>query len=214
MISRALACAAVFCLSAPALLLGGADDTAFLTWSGSKAQQIVRTVRVDGRVGPALNLRMLHTERSYNYKLRATWLTPDVVKATARLIQLAEHLTDAETQALVAETTHVDGTVVLIEIDPREGSGVIPLDWVATLRSQGAETRLARGVVRPELKVLRAYSGGFRRDYNYDVFLVEFPLQASDGKPLLDAASGQIELVVRIHDKEGRVTWPIPTSIR
>ena len=39
-------------------------------------------------MGGWLDTRILSTEHSYNYKLRATWLTPEVIRATARLAQV------------------------------------------------------------------------------------------------------------------------------
>jgi hypothetical protein len=53
-----------------------------------------------------------------------------------------------------------------------------------------------------------------RRNYDYDRFWVAFPLVGSDGAPLVAEAAARATLVVRIHDKEGRVEWPVPSSIR
>lgn len=43
---------------------------------------------------------------------------------------------------------------------------------------------------------------------------VENPLVTGDSRPLFTAADVEAELVVRIYDREGRVQWPIPLSIR
>ena len=47
-------------------------------------------------MGGWLDTRILSTEHSYNYKLRATWLTPEVIRATARLAQVRNWLSVEE----------------------------------------------------------------------------------------------------------------------
>jgi len=49
-----------------------------------------------------------------------------VIQATARLLQLSERLSDGQVEELVREATAAGDVVILVEIDPREGSGVIP----------------------------------------------------------------------------------------
>jgi hypothetical protein len=71
-----------------------------------------------------------------------------------------------------------------------------------------------KGIQKPELRNLRALSAAFRRDYDYEVFWVVFPLRRPDGTVLLADMDREAELVVRIANKEGRVKWPIPDSIR
>ncbi len=142
-------------------------------------------MRVNGKVGKGMDFRVLHTEHSYNYKLRATWLTPEVIDATARLRQLAEALTDEQTRTLIEEAHMPGNTVVLVEIDPREGSGVIPRDWIAFLGPKGADDKpdkAVRGISETRLREAKALGGGARRDYNYDVFWVVFPLVTTEGK--------------------------------
>src|SRR5690606_34086712 len=146
-----------------------------------------------------------------NYKLAATWLTPDVIRAGARLLQLRSRLSDAETRALVAEAAAVPGTVVMVEIDPREGSGVIPNDWEAFLQPKGRPDRAVRGVVNPRLRDVKALAGVLRRNYDYDRFWVTFPLD-KEGSAVF-SGPGLAELVVRIHDKEGRVEGPVPAAV-
>jgi hypothetical protein len=87
-------------------------------------------MRVNGQVGGSFDFRITHTERSYNYKLRATWFTPEAARAAARLAQLSERLSDDQTQAIVDEIERVRGTIIMVELDPREGSGIIPLEWL------------------------------------------------------------------------------------
>lgn len=105
----------------------GASDV-YLTWPASTAESIGRAMRATGRVGGFFDFRVKSTNKSYNYKLRATWLTPDVIRATARLEQLRNRLSEEATRRLVVEAEGAGDTVVLVEIDPREGSGVIPRD--------------------------------------------------------------------------------------
>lgn len=189
----------------------------YLTWTAAHAEKVGRSSRVNGRVGGAFDLRMLHTDRSYNYKLRATWLTPEVIRATARLAQLADLLSNAETDGLVKQAEAVGDTVILVEIDPREGSGVIPLDWSAYLGPSGVplkEAAFARGRNLPGMRDTRALQGVFRRDYNYEMFWVAFPLRSESGAPLFDSSVSEAELVVRIYNKEGRVKWPVPEYLR
>lgn len=207
--------ALVYCVLA---LLGsaqGADD-AWLSWTGSQAQAIGKAAYVQGRVGGIFDTRLLKTERSYNYKLAATWMTPDVIRAAARTLQLAQRLSDGEAKVLVADAEAAGGTVVMVEIDPREGSGVIPDDWSAFLgpAGEGREGSGVRGANTPKLRDVKALSGVLRRNYDYDRFWVVFPLRRSDGTLLLAPGVTQAELVVRIADREGRVKWPVPPSFK
>jgi len=190
---------------------------AFLSWSSSFSRSTIDRMREDGRVGGFFDTRILSTNRSYNYKLTATWLTPEVIRASARLSQFQNFLSDDETKHLVSEAEEAGDTVVLVEIDPREGSGVIPLDWVAMLRPKGPtadpQGLRARGVSMPQLRRLPALSGRLPRDYAYDRFWVVFPLTNEQGRPLFSASTREAELVIRIYEKEGRVTWNVPPSI-
>ena len=78
---------------------------------------------------------------------------------------------------------------------------------------QGAAQNVT-GRDTPELRNIKALAGAARRDYNYDVFLVVFPLKNNDGKPVFGPEAQEAELVVHIYDKEGTVRWPIPEAIR
>lgn len=113
---------------------GSGADRSYLTWTAARATQVGRSTRVNGRVGGAFDFRITHTEHAYNYKIRATWLTSEVIRATARLAQLSERLSDEQTEVLVSEAEAAGDAVILVEIDPREGSGVIPPEWIATLQ--------------------------------------------------------------------------------
>jgi hypothetical protein len=130
---------------------------------------------------------------------------------------LSQRLNQQQTQALVREAEGVADTVVLVEIDPREGSGIVPREWLAFLQPEGAAREEPAGVpgtVVPELAKLPALAGVFRRDFNYDAFWVTFPLTLSDGKALFPNEVNSAELVVEIFNKRGSVTWPIPESVR
>lgn len=212
---RASAVAALLVVSA---LCGRAQapDDEYLTWSVQRAEAIGRAFYQKGRVGGWFDTRLLKTDRSYNYKLAATWLTPEAIRASARLAQLQSRMTDAETRALVLEADAAGDTVVMVEIDPREGSGVIPLDWDAFLQPQraGGTPPSARGVSQPKLRDVKALAGVLRRNYDYDRFWIVFPLWTSSGQPLFTAADSEAEVVVRIHNQEGRVRFAIPPSVR
>ena len=189
-------------------------ESVYLGWSAQQAEAIGKQAYQRGRVGGIFDTRILKTERSYNYKLAATWLTPEVVRATARLAQLRSRYSDDETRRLVHDAEAVADTVVMVEIDPREGSGVIPLDWEAFLQPKDAPARAVRGENAPALREVPALAGVLRRNYDYDRFWVKFPLRTRDGKPLFTDGDAKAELIVRILDKEGRVSWPIPKSIK
>ena len=57
-------------------------------------------------------------------------------------------------------------------------------------------------------------SGIAQRDYAYDMFWVVFPLHDEKGVALLSQSISEMELTVGINGKQGKVTWPIPDSIR
>lgn len=208
---------AIVVVLAAAILHAQADD--YLTWPATRADALAKGMYHKGRVGGFFDTRLLKTERSYNYKLAAIWLSPDVIRAAARLQQLSLQMSPEATRGLVAEAEAkaVGATIVMVEIDPREGSGVIPSEWVALLQPtfpDGRVGRSARGVNTPDLRTLPVLAGGVRRNYDYDRFWMVFALTHDDGQPVLPPDATGAELVVRIHDKEGRVAWPIPASIR
>jgi hypothetical protein len=189
----------------------------FLSWTEQQALKIGESMRATGRVGGFWDSRIRHTEQSYNYKLRATWLTPEVIRAAARLSQLRDRLSVDRTLALVTEAEAAGDTVVLVEIDPREGSGVIPIDWQCFLEPAGLPGGAAHpvtGVSSPRLRNVKALAGIAQRDYDYDVFWMVFRLFDEKGDSIFPESAVQAELVVRIGEKEGRVSWAIPASIR
>jgi hypothetical protein len=52
-----------------------------------------------------------------------------------------------------------------------------------------------------------------QRDYAYEIFWLTFPLIDKGAKVLPDAVK-EAELVVTIYGKTGKVSWPVPQSIR
>lgn len=204
----------VACLAVGALAQG---DEAWLTWSAARADGIGRAARVQGRVGGYFDTRILSTNSSYNYKLAATWLNPEVIRASARMAQLTDALGAEEAKRLIAEAETPEHTVVMVEIDPREGSGVIPNDWVATLHpvsTKGQVSSGSRGRLDQELREVRALAGTVKRNYDYDRFWLVFPLQQADALALIQPDTVQLELVVRISGKEGRVRWPVSAAAK
>lgn len=194
-----------------------AQDIEYLSWTAKQAERIGKSMRVSGRVGSLFGFRGLSTERAANYKLRATWLTPEVIRATARLEQLKRRLSEQQVRALVAEADVKEFTVILVELDPNEGSGVIPLDWGAFLqpkRLAPGQPGATAGISSPKLREFRALSGVVERNYDYDRFWVVFPLISDEGRPLFSDSVPEAELVVRVHNMEGKVSWRIPESIR
>ena len=116
---------------------------------------------------------------------------------------------------LLHEAEAAADTIVMVELDPREGSGVIPLDWAAYLQPKGAAPDAGRAVAGTLLKSARdnpALAGVEKRDYDFDVFVLGFPLHDSDRRFVLTGAT-EAELVIRINSSEGRVSWPVPESI-
>ena len=100
---------------------GGAATPAeqYLSWTASQAQTIGEAAYKQGRVGGFWDGRILKTERAYNYKLAATMLSPQAIRATARLLQLRGRLTSAQTRDLVAEAEGAGGTVVMVDRSAR-----------------------------------------------------------------------------------------------
>jgi len=193
-----------------------AEGDSFLNWTDEYCISIGKAMTAKGRVGGFYwGVRIRHTERSYNYKLRATWFTPDMIRANARLEQRRNRLTDEQTRALVSEAESIGDTVILVEIDPSQGSGVIPLEWQAYLQPKGLKENdegAVSGIQSPSLRKVKALAGVTQRDYAYDQFWLVFPLTKEKVSVFSDAHK-QAELIVIIYDREGRVEWTIPSSI-
>jgi hypothetical protein len=189
------------------------DD--YLSWDINRCREIIKTMWGKGKVGAGQGL--IHTERAHSYKLRATWLTPEVMRASARMLQIGNRLTDEATRALITEAEAIGDTVMIVDIDPREGSGVIPNDWQVFLQSKSEKKvpgNPVSGVSTNKLRDVKVIASAVMRDYDYDRFYVIFPLKNEKGESVLPDSAQEAELVVRIYDKEGKVTWKIADSIR
>lgn len=194
----------------------------YLSWNSRKVKIVSDSMYGKGRVGRwgifCYHCRLLKTDQSTGYKLRAMWFTPEVIRASARQEQLKRRLPDDKVRKMVQEAEAVGDTVIMVEIDPDEGSGVIPLDWDAFFGPKRGkeldENYFVYGVNKRKLRKLKALTSVRRRNYDYDRFWVIFPLLMEDGTPLFSAEDSEAALVVSIYGREGIVRWKIPASIR
>jgi hypothetical protein len=196
-------------------LAASSQNEEYANWSAKQAKEMALTMRHKGRV--KAGMRWIHTERAVNYEVRATWFTPEVIRASARLEQIGNRLTDDVTKAFVTEAEAVGDTVFMIEIDPNEGSGVIPGNWQAFLQPKSLKQETSgavAGINSPKLRDIKVLSGVDKRDYDYDVYWMVFPLLTPKGEPLFLSSDKEAELIVRINNKEGKIAFPIPESIR
>ena len=137
------------------------------------------------------------------------------MRASARLMQLGQRLLEEETQRLVSEAEEGGDIIFMVELDPDEGSGVIPRDWAVYLQPKGAEPGLlAEGSDTPRLRQVRALNGVLPRNYDYDRFFIVFSFFAKNGEPLFAASVSEAELIVRIHGKEKRLRFTVPLSVK
>jgi len=186
----------------------------FLTWDRKTAFSIGEAWLAKGRAGGFFDGRILETNKSYNYKLRATLMSPEAIRAAARMEQIRNRLTDDETKNLVAEAEQED-LVILVEIDPREGSGVIPNNWRAFIQAKNsADNESIRGVDKNSLRNYKALQSVIKRDYDYDLFWVSFSFTSKNGVPLWKSVPNELELIVGINEKEGRVRWKVTNELR
>ena len=188
----------------------------YLSWTSRQAFNIGTKWRVAGRVGWGSRSNPFSSENCF-YDVRATLMTAEAIRAAARLEQLRRHFTDAETQELVMEAEKIDGLVAIIEINPREGSGIIPLTWNALLQPKGAKEGSPLsilGINRPDLRQFRALTTVAPRNYDYDVFWLVFPMKDREGKGIWDTPPDTIEIVINIGEKHGRMCWRVNDSLR
>ena len=208
----------VLCNSVSAQGSASTLDKDFLSWNEKEAVKYGEVWRVNGRIGGYFDTRILSTDKSFNYKLRATLMSPEAIRATARFEQIRNSLTNEETLDLVAKAESENSLVIVVEVDPREGSGVIPNDWRGLLQTSKAmgesSNRTIRGLKKQSLREVTALKGVAKRDYNYDVFWITFPLKDENGKPYWTTVPAEIELVVGIYNKEGRVVWKVSDDLR
>jgi hypothetical protein len=207
----------ILCTSMAIVAQSPADN--FLTWTASQAEAIGKSMRENGKAGGngIFDTRIISTNKALNYHLRATLMTPDVIRAAARILQLKERLTNDQTKKIVKDAEEAGNLVIMIEIDPNEGSGVIPLDWRVFLQPKGLKPGsegAITGLKAPHLRKMPALSGVYGRNYEYDVFWVTFPLVDEHKKPLLAGDVQDIQLIVGIYSSEARISWKMPESIR
>src|SRR5688572_18827051 len=93
-----------------------ADPDAYLKWTAAEANSIGKATREGGKAGGFFDTRIIGTNKAINYKLRATLMTPEVIRAAARMRQLQDRLTDEQTRAIVAKADSARDIVVMVEI--------------------------------------------------------------------------------------------------
>lgn len=191
-------------------------DESYFSLNAEQIKKIGETWRVKGRVGGFFDTRIRDTDKSINFKLRATLMSPEMIRATAKFEQLRNALTDDETRSIVKDAEQGDYLVVLVEVDPLEGSGIIPPDWRVILKSKNnPETnRPIKGVEKSSLRNVKGLSGVFKRDYDYDMFWMTFPLKDNNGKPFWESVPVELELTVGIYSKEGKVSWSVSEPLQ
>ena len=215
MVKTSLTLILLLCLSSASFAQQSQNED-YLSWTSKQAFNIGTKWRVAGRAGWGSRLDLFSSENCF-YDVRATLMTSEAIRAAARLEQLRRHFTDAETRELVAEAEKIPGLVAIIEINPREGSGIIPLNWYAMLQPKGAkeDSPLAIvGINRPDLRQFRALSTVKPRNYDYDVFWVVFPLKDPQGRRIWETPPDTLEIVINIRDKHGRMSWHVNDSLR
>lgn len=195
--------------------LGSSDE--YLSWNLKQAEKIGQSTVKEGRSGSSFDFRLMGQDKAFTYQVRATVFTPEVIRASARAEQIRNRLSADETRAMVAEAEATGDLVMMIEIDPAEGSGVVPLDWRVFLQPggfvPGGEGAIT-GIKSPHLRNAKVFRGVTKRDYEYDVFWVAFPLLNKNNKPVFSEQVSTFELFIGFYKKEGKITWPISPSLR
>ena len=189
----------------------------YLTWNLKQAEKIGQSTVKEGRSGSSFDFRIMGQDKAFTYQVRATVFTPEVIRASARFEQITNRLGADDARKLVADAEAAGDLVMMIEIDPAEGSGVVPLDWRVFLQPGGfvpGNDGAVAGTKAPYLRNEKVFRGVTKRDYEYDVFWVVFPLVNKNKKPLFDDSVTAFELMVGIYKKEGKITWPISPSMR
>ena len=194
---------------------GASED--YLTWNLKQAEKIGQSTVKEGRSGSSFDFRIMSQDRAFTYQVRATVFTPEVIRASARFEQITNRLNADDARAMVAEGEAAGDLIMMIEIDPAEGSGVVPLDWRVFLQPGGfvpVSDGAVAGIKSPHLRNIKVFRGVAKRDYEYDVFWVVFPLLDKNGRPVFSDSVSNMELFVGIYKKEGKISWPISPSLR
>ena len=187
----------------------------YLNWSEKQAEQIIRNMRSAGRVAGGQGLFSFKTDKSISFHVRATWFTPDAIRATTRIQQLRRRLSNEQTSSLVSRAES-EGMLFLIEIKAYEGSGVIP-DWQAFLQpkntSRESVNQILSGVEVTKSEAAEVLAGGLVRDFGYQQFWVSFPWCKNAPARQAILSNRQTELIIRIEKKEGRLEYTLPSSL-
>ena len=182
----------------------------FLRWSEAEARRAVLDARRSGSAGGLLDGRVNDTHRAYRYKVRATLWTPRALRGAVRLAALRDRLGDAEALAMLAAVEARPLQLASIEIDPVEGSGILPRDETRFfLQRPGDEAASVHPVEAPELSALPLFRKFEKRDWAYELLVVAFPRELASGEALAGPAVRALELVVDIAGKVERLTFPI-----
>lgn len=208
---------AVLHVSAQSNFASAGASEEYLTWTIKQAEKIGQSTVKEGRSGSSFDFRIMGQDKAFTYQVRATVFTPEVIRAAARFEQITNRLSADDARKLVADAEAAGDLVMMIEIDPAEGSGVVPLDWRVFLQPGGfkpGNDGAVAGIKSPHLRNMKVFRGVTKRDYEYDVFWVVFPLVDENKKPLFDDSVTSFELMVGIYKKEGKITWPISPSMR
>jgi len=217
-LSHLITALAIYVCSAASLFAQSVpSEDAYLSWSMEQANSIGKSTRERGKAGGSFDFRIISTNKAINYEVRATLLTPDVIRAGARVTQLRDRLSNEQARKSVADAEAVGDLVVMVEINPNEGSGVVPVDWRAFLQPKGlqpGQSGAVSGVKTPSLRKVPPLSGLYGRNYEYDVFWVVFPLVDEGKKPLIPVDTNEIQLIVSIYSSEARISWKMPSSLR
>jgi len=206
-----------FTISAQDSARGQDKNEEYLTWTLSQAERIGKSTIKEFRSGSSLDFRIMGQDKAFTYQVQITVFTPEVIRASARVHQIKNRLSADETRKLVAEAEAEGDLVAMVEVDPAEGSGVVPLDWRIFLQPPGfvpGNDGAVAGVKAPYLRTVKAFSGVKRRDYEYDVFWVIFPLTNEKNEAVLTDSMGSFEILVGFYSKEGKTSWPISPSLR
>lgn len=192
------------------------NDESYSSLNAEQIKKIGETWRVKGRVGGFFDTRIRDTDKSINFKLRATLMSPEMIRAAAKFEQIRNALTDDEARALVNEAEQGDYLVVLVEVDPLEGSGVVPPDWRVILKSKNNSdnNKPIKGIEKSSLRNVKGLGGVFKRDYDYDQFWMTFPLKDNNGKPFWESVPKELELSVGIYSKVGKVSWSVSEPLQ
>jgi hypothetical protein len=181
-------------------LLAQADSN-YLLWTPAQAEQIGLAMRKAAQAGP--------------YRVQATWLTPEVVRATARILQLREGLNVETTDDMVQQAEAAADTAVLIELSGPEAAQVTAGEIEASFTPAGAAGGgPIPGTQAPGLEEVRAYRGVAPLSKESRAFWLAFKLPREAYVPVIPGSGRAVTLTLRVKGAAASVSWPIPDSLR